>query len=114
MHTRPFWFIIVVYFFFLLFFYNILYCVILHWYKEPFLVEFCKVYGIANTFKYVAPDAFGHVLIFFFFVFFVLAVMRFIFFVWTCQIFSMSVCKNVVLCCTIFIFTYVGIEADLE
>lgn len=50
-------------------FYNILYCVILHWYREPFLVEFCKVYGIANTSKYIAPDAFCHVLTFYFFLF---------------------------------------------
>lgn len=42
---------------------------ILHWYKEPFLVEFCKVYGIANTSKFIAPDAFCHVLIFFRFCF---------------------------------------------
>lgn len=57
--------------FFNIFFYNILYCVILHWYREPFLVEFCKVYGIANTSKYIAPDAFCHVLTFsYFFVLF--------------------------------------------
>lgn len=85
-----FWFIIVVLFFFF-YFYNILYCVILHWYKEPFLVEFCKVYGIANTSKYIAPDAFCHVLTFSYF--FILAVTRLNFFVLTCQTFSMSVCK---------------------
>lgn len=54
------------FFFFIIIFYNILYCVILHWYKEPFLVEFCKVYGIANTSKYVAPDPFCHVFISFY------------------------------------------------
>lgn len=80
-------------FFFIIIFYNILYCVILHWYKEPFLVEFCKVYGIANTSKYVAPDPFCHVFISFYIYYFVLAVMRLNFFVLTCQIFSMSVCK---------------------
>lgn len=61
-------FIIVILCFFF-YFYNILYCVILHWYKEPFLVGFCKVYGIANTFKYIAPDVFCHVLPFSYFLF---------------------------------------------
>lgn len=88
-HTFSFLFIIVV-LFFVGFFYNILYCVILHWYKEHFLVEFCKVYGIANTSKSIAPDAFCHVL---FFQVFLLAVTRLKIFVLTCQIFSMSVCK---------------------
>lgn len=40
------------------YFYNILYYVIFHWYWEFFLVEFCKVYGRANTSKYIAPNAF--------------------------------------------------------
>lgn len=33
----------------LFYFFYILYYLIFHWYWEFFLVEFCKVYGIANT-----------------------------------------------------------------
>lgn len=45
MNAHTFYFRSLLYFYFS----TVLYCVIFHWYWEYFLVEFCKVYGIADT-----------------------------------------------------------------
>lgn len=45
MNAHTFYFGSLLYFYFS----TVFYCVIFHWYWEYFLVEFCKVYGIADT-----------------------------------------------------------------
>lgn len=94
------------------YFYNILYYVIFHWYWEFFLVEFCKVYGRANTSKYIAPNAF-YVLYWLF---------LFLLWLWHVWIYLIIlICQTSVMCiCIILYFVvlflflhFVGIGADL-
>lgn len=87
------------------YFYNILYYVIFHWYWEFFLVEFCKVYGIANTSKYIAPNAFYVLYWLFLFLLWLWHVWIYLI-ILICQTSIMSICKMMYFVVLFLFFTF--------